>query len=243
VSIQRLPRQLKNAAAHLPPTDFRQLIAYLKGHCACCDGACELYGPGWRPHLLPGPPPDCEPYGAEILHPYEGFIPPHDPLPCGCSVPRMEATWVPHTHPSHFVNVIFAHGQDRKFDVHMDNDGKPNGWGFTKQEREVYYFLVAARGQPWYAMSIARIFKKRAERARQLPRCPHDGVRGLPVLPGAMPATWPGVAFRADVCLFTPRMPVNQDRSLQQIFGLTRKQVLDTVQKGRSLWREQRRLE
>lgn len=242
VPVLELPRNLKHAVTHLPPADFRQMVSYLKGYCACCDGECELYGPGWRPHLHAGPPPGCKPYGAYILHPYEGVILPRDPLTCGCTLTRLEGVWVPHTHPDHFVSVVFAHGQDRKFDVHMD-DGKPNGgWGFTTQERQVYYFLVAARGQPWYATSIARIFKKRAERRRQLPRCHHYGILGDPVLPGARPSQGSCHEFRADVCLFTPRMPVSQDRSLQQIFGLTRKQVLDLIRQGRGLWREQRRL-
>ena len=239
VALEDLHGHLEYMLCHLPPDNFKQLILYLQGRCACCDGQCELYGPRWNSHASRGPPLGCQPYGAFLLHPYDGVIVPRKPLRCGCTPEHLQGTWLPHTHFDHFVRVKFIHGMDCKFvarvegltiaDTHQLRD-------FPTATRHVVHFLVAAYLQPWYATCIARLFQKRAARRLQLKRCcqrPLGGTRSQ---------NWPHVEFKADVCVFTPRMPCNHDRSLQQIFDLSRNQVLATIRRGRLLLREQQRL-
>lgn len=238
VWVEDLQRNLQHAVLHLPPSNFEEMVFYLEGKCACCNGGCELYGSGWHGHEVAGPPDRCEPYGAFLNHPYRGVMVSHGSMACGCTRQSLIGAWLPHTHFDHFARVLFVNDNGlmtAKVLPHYDKAVLSGYQYMTKQELEVHNFLIGMRrtNTNFYALRIRRLFGLRSP---------------LLALNQCCVRTW-GVRahhrsdyqeFEADVCLFEPRMPDNEDRSMQQIFDLSsRKEVLTMIRRGRAQRREQ----
>jgi len=201
------------------PTTYDEMLFMMEGKCACCGDRCTyagsetLYAEGLHPHA-----------GKIVLSHYDGT--------CGCPVYAMKRLCVPHTWSGHLASVAFMRNEDGRFLMQLRLEFcAPMAPG----ERDVHHFIVGARNEPWYQSQIKRLFEWRSPRVWSFgPSCIlHRGW-------GSRQSV--RAEFSASIFLLAPRIPNNADWSIQQIFGLSRKETLACVRRGRLILRERRTL-
>lgn len=199
------------------PTTYDDMLFMMSGKCVCCGDRCTHAGNGTL----------C----AEGLHPYAGtVVVSHYDVTCGCPVYAMKRLCIPHTWAGHLAPVAFARDEDGRFLMQL----RLGCGSMTSGERDVHHFMVGARNESWYEPRIKRLFGLRPSRIWSYgPSCQHRAL----LHPNGR---W--TEFGASIFLLAPRIPNNADWSVQQIFGLSRKETLACVRRGRLIQRERRAL-
>ena len=199
------------------PTTYDDMLFMMNGKCACCGDRCTHAG--------------SEPLYAEGLHPYGGkIVCSHYDVNCGCPVFAMKRLCIPHTWSGHLAPVAFARNEDGRYLMQL----RIGCASMTPGERDVHHFMVGARHEPWYQPRIGRLFELRPTRVWSSGSpCIHHRGWGRRL-------RW--TEFNTAIFLLAPRIPNNADWSIQQIFGLSRKETLAYVRRGRLILRERRTL-
>lgn len=205
---------LNNYLHAVRPTNAIEMLHMLERKCACCSGHCAM--------LNEGP-------GACGLHPYRGKIRHSHYKSCGCALYLLEPQHIPHTWTGHFFKVAFIRDEDDgyKMQLHVKSGDMLTG------ARDMYHFNLGARNEEWYQPRIKRLFNMRPAVLVQ---------RGCCTSQRRTRTRCDSAQFVAGICLLAPRIPDNSDWSVQQIFGLSRKDTLAYVRRGRGIVGERRRL-
>jgi len=197
------------------PTTYEEMLFMIDCKCACCGDRCKHKDP--------------EEATAEGTHPYTGKITiSHYIEDCGCAVYEQQKLCIPHTWGGHLASVAFMRNIERRYLMQLRLM-----WcgSMLPGERDVHHFMVGARHEPWYEPRIERLFELR----------PASIVNGRRCCPWKW-GTCLRREFKAAIFLLAPRIPNNADWSVQQIFGLSRKETLAYVRRGRLILRERRTL-
>lgn len=220
---------IKETMQFVRPTNYEEMLFMMEGRCACCGEACKLAR--CRPDVQPLVIASGAARGA---HAYAGkIVASHNKPVCGCPVYAVQKQAIPNTCARHMATIIFLRNEDGAYRMQLRLKGCAS---MEQGERDAHHFMVGARNEPWYEPRIKRLFELRPARVVNGLRCCYRGSVALSERFGR------GIDFRADVFLLTPRLPNNADWSLQQIFGLSRRETLACVRRGRLIRRERRLL-
>lgn len=199
------------------PTTYEEMLYMIEMKCACCGDRCR--------HFV------SRGGDAVGMHPYAGNIYcSHFDETCGCPVYAQSRQYIPHTWSGHLAPVAFIRNEDGKYTMQLRI-----GCGqMSPGEREVHHFMIGARYEPWYQSRIQRLFELRPDRVTTglQSRCCHR----------ARTRRFKSIEFTSHIFLLAPRIPNNADWSIEQIFGLNRKETLAYVRRGRLILRERRAL-
>lgn len=197
------------------PTTYEEMLYMIDRKCACCGDRCK--------HA------DSEAETAEGMHPYTGKITiSHYIEDCGCAVHEQQPQCIPHTWGGHIASVAFMRDVDERYRMQLRLRWCAR---MLPGERDVHHFMVGARHESWFQTRIERLFELRPARIVNGLRC--------------CPRKWGSYLrkeFKAAIFLLAPRIPNNADWSVQQIFGLSRRETLAYVRRGRLILRERRTL-
>ena len=167
------------------------------------------------------------------MHPYAGkILCTHFEETCGCPVYAQTRQHIPHTWSGHLAPVAFIRNEDGNYTMQLRI-----GCGqMSPGEREVHHFMIGARSKPWYQSRIKRLFQLRPDRVITglRSRCCDASTRRV--------KRNMSIEFTCFIFLLAPRIPNNADWSIEQIFGLSRKETLAHVRRGRLILRERRSL-
>jgi|SaaInlV_125m_DNA_1040241.scaffolds.fasta_scaffold07808_2 hypothetical protein len=206
--------QIEIVARSVRPTTYEEMLYMMEKRCACCGDRCRYH------------------VGAATtaagMHPYTGSVDiSHYSEECGCPVYTQARQHIPHTWQGHTAPVAFIRDEDGGYLMQLRIGCSQMCLG----EREVLGFMVGARNEPWYQPRIKRLFDLRPASILNNPRCCSKAHRCR---------KW--TEFTSTIFLLAPRIPHNADWSMQQIFGLGRKETLAYARRGRLILRERRTL-